>query len=166
MVLNLGRGHGVHVFSLDPACGEFFLTRRAVAIPDKPQRIYSINEGNARTFSPGIKLFLEQCKAGDKPYSLRYTGSMVADVHRTLLYGGVFLYPASSSAPAGKLRLLYEVNPMSRIFEEAGGRAICGVARSPLDIVPTDLHQRSPVILGCKRDVDIVEALLGGEASA
>ena len=166
IVINLGVGHGVHQFSLDPSCGEFFLTRRGVAIPAKPQRIYSCNEGNARTFSPGVRTFLDQCKDGEKPYSLRYTGSMVADVHRTLLYGGVFLYPASSTAPAGKLRLLYEVNPMSRLFEEAGGRAICAVGQSPLDLVPTDLHQRAPVILGCKRDVDILEGLIAAEAAA
>lgn len=166
MVINLGVGLGVHVFSLDPAVGEFFLTRRAVRIPDKPQRIYSINEGNAQTFSPGVKTFLGACKEGDKPYSLRYTGSMVADVHRTLLYGGVFLYPATTSAPAGKLRLLYEVNPMSRLFEEAGGRAICGVGQSPLDVAPGNIHQRAPIILGCKRDVDAVEALIAAEKAA
>jgi hypothetical protein len=90
--------------------------------PEGKSTFYSINEGNAQTFSPDVKSFLGACKEGDKPYSLRYTGSMVADVHRTLLYGGVFLYPATTSAPAGKLRLLYEVNPMSRLFEEAGGR--------------------------------------------
>ena len=164
LVLNLGVGAGVHAFSLDPAIGEFLMTRRDIKIPAAAQRIYSINEGNARTFSPGVKAFLEHAKAGEKPYSARYTGSMVADVHRTLLYGGIFIYPASSSAPSGKLRLLYEVNPMARIFEESGGRAICAAGASPLDLVPATLHQRAPCILGCARDVDMLEAMLAAEA--
>jgi len=165
LVINLGVGSGVHVFSLDPAVGEFFLTRRGLAIPAAPQRIYSINEGSAAGFSSGLAAFLAGCKTGAKPYSARYTGSMVADVHRTLLYGGVFIYPASRAAPAGKLRLLYEANPMSRIVEEAGGRAIAAAGASPLDALPAELHARTAIFLGCRRDVDALEALLAAEAA-
>lgn len=106
-------------------------------------QIYSVNEGNISSFPEPVKKFVDECKSGKKPYSLRYVGSMVADVHRTLLYGGVFMYPASQSSPNGKLRLLYECNPMSMLIEQAGGAATTGTQRI-MDIVPTSIHERAP----------------------
>lgn len=158
-------GDGVHMFSYDPTIGEFLLTRRDVTIPAKPQRIYSCNEANYASFPKGIQRFLDYAKSGDKPYSLRYVGSMVADVHRTLLYGGVFCYAPTKAAPAGKLRLLYEVNPMSFIMEQAGGKATTGTCRA-LDLVPTKVHQRCPIYLGCVRDVDLILSFLADEGEA
>lgn len=104
--LVLTMGDGVDIFTLDPSIGEFLLTHRKVRIPEKPKTIYSVNEGNVATMPAPVQTFIDNCKAAKKPYSLRYVGSMVADVHRTLLYGGIFMYPATSSAPSGKLRLL------------------------------------------------------------
>ena len=151
----------VQVFTLDPSIGEFIHTGQDVMIPDKPKRIYSVNEGNDTLFPPAVRRFIAQCKAAQpKPYSLRYVGSMVADVHRTLLYGGIFMYPSTKAAPAGKLRLLYECNPMSMLMEAAGGRAIWAPGQRVLDKAPTKIHERSPIYLGCTRDVDIIESLL------
>jgi len=127
-------------------------------------QIYSCNEGNYAAFPPGFQRFLDEAKRGEKPYSLRYVGSMVADVHRTLLYGGLFAYGPTLAAPGGKLRLLYEVNPMSMILEQAGGKATTGTG-SPLDIVPTKVHQRCPIYLGCARDVDLVLKFLQEETA-
>jgi fructose-1,6-bisphosphatase I len=158
-------GEGVHMFSYDPSLGEFLLTRRNVMIPEKPQRIYSCNEANYASFPKGFQQFLDFAKSGEKPYSLRYVGSMVADVHRTLLYGGVFCYGPTSAAPAGKLRLLYEVNPMSMIMEQAGGKATTGTQRA-LDVMPTKVHQRVPIYLGCVRDVDLILGFLTAESEA
>lgn len=176
MVLTFGAGSGVHVFSLDPSIGEFLLTRRGLRIPEKPQRIYSCNEGNYAAFPKGFQRFLDDAKKGEKPYSLRYVGSMVADVHRTLLYGGLFAYGPTLAAPGGKLRLLYEVNPMSMIMEEAGGKAVTGLSQaatkdkpegaSPLDIVPTKTHQRAPIYLGCCRDVELILKYLAEDSEA
>jgi len=163
MVLSLGAG--VHIFTLDPSIGEFLLTDTNVRIPDPPQTIYSVNEGNWSSFDEPTKKFIEGAKTAKKPYSLRYVGSMVADVHRTLLYGGVFLYPATRSAPGGKLRLLYECNPMSFLMEQAGGMATTGTHRI-LDIVPTKIHERAPIILGCVRDVTIIQSLYAEHAAA
>jgi fructose-1,6-bisphosphatase I len=162
IVLSMGRGSGVQMFTLDPTIGEFLLTEKAVRIPAKPKTIYSINEGNYASFPAGIKRYIDACKAppaGKKPYTLRYVGSMVADVHRTLIYGGIFLYPSTADAPDGKLRLLYEANPMSFLLEEAGGKASTGDARI-LDVLPSSIHQRVPVILGTPAEVERVEALL------
>ncbi|GMR33412.1 hypothetical protein PMAYCL1PPCAC_03607, partial [Pristionchus mayeri] len=151
----LSTGDGVNGFTLDPSIGEFILTH-----PDmkcKPRgSIYSINEGYAQTWSKGIAEYIRTRKfpeAGKKVYGQRYVGSMVADVHRTLLNGGIFLYPPTASAPSGKLRLLYECNPMAYIMEQAGGVATTGQHRI-LDIQPTAIHQRSPIILGSKDDVE------------
>jgi fructose-1,6-bisphosphatase I len=154
--LVLTTGNGVNIFTLDPSIGEFILTDSNVKIPSKPKTIYSINEGNSVYWYPPVTQFVNYCKElKPTPYSSRYVGSMVSDVHRTILYGGVFLYPADTKSPEGKLRLLYEGNPMSMIVEQAGGISSSGKERI-LDIIPKKIHQRCPIILGCKRDVEMV----------
>jgi fructose-1,6-bisphosphatase I len=161
-------GKGVHAFTLDPSLGEFVLTTENVRIPDKPKTIYSCNEGNYVLWDEPTKKFVENCKnASPKPYSARYIGSMVSDVHRTLLYGGIFFYPADKKSKKGKLRLLYEAAPMAFIMEQAGGRASTGTERI-LDLIPTTIHERSPIFIGCNRDMDAIEKLykeLGGPAA-
>ncbi|XP_014206457.1 fructose-1,6-bisphosphatase 1 [Copidosoma floridanum] len=154
MVLSIGRG--VNGFTYDPAIGEFILTEKNMKIPPKG-KIYSINEGNETTWNKGIKEYIDSKKKppSGKPYSSRYVGSMVADVHRTIKYGGIFMYPATSDNPNGKLRLLYECNPMAYIVKEAGGLASNG-EMSILDIVPSNIHQRSPIFLGSTNDVEDV----------
>ncbi|OGE23895.1 MAG: fructose-bisphosphatase [Candidatus Dadabacteria bacterium RIFCSPHIGHO2_12_FULL_53_21] len=143
-------GYGVNGFTLDPSIGEFCLSHPDMKIP-KAGKTYSVNQGNFLSFPEGVKQFIRYCKAIDKPtnrpYSLRYIGSMVADIHRNLITGGIFLYPATADAPGGKLRLLYECNPMSFIVEQAGGRATDGVTHI-MDIEPRELHQRTPVFIG------------------
>jgi len=160
-------GKGVDVFSLDPSLGEFILTNAKVTIPEKPKTIYSCNEGNYELWDDQTKAYVEQCKKAKKPYSARYIGSMVADVHRTLLYGGIFFYPADKKNKKGKLRLLYEAAPMSMIMEQAGGKSTTGTERV-MDLVPTEIHERCPIYIGCTRDVEAVEALYaaseGGES--
>lgn len=157
--LVLTTGNGVNGFTLDPSIGEFLLTHPNIKIPEKPKTVYSVNEGNSRYWDTATKRFVDEAKSnGKKPYSLRYVGSMVSDVHRTLLYGGVFMYPGDSKSPNGKLRLLYEGNPMAFICEQAGGRAIDGRTRI-LDKQPNSIHCRTPIFLGCKRDVDIIEKM-------
>jgi fructose-1,6-bisphosphatase I len=156
MVYTLGQG--THGFTLNPESGEFLLTHPDIRIPRRG-KIYGINEGNVHSWHPGQRAFVEHLKTPDKPsgrpYSLRYSGAMVADVHRTLLDGGLFMYPADWSdpkKPKAKLRLLYEVAPMGMIVEQAGGRASTGFERV-LDLVPTEYHQRAAVILGSPDDV-------------
>src|SRR5690606_17047860 len=143
-------GKGVHGFTLDPSIGEFLLSHPNMQIPHPGQRIYSTNEGNYLRWSEGQRRFIDYLKGFDgrngKPFSARYVGSMVADLHRTLLYGGIFMYPADARNPNGKLRLQYEAAPMAMIIEAAGGRASTG-ERDILDIVPTDLHQRIPLYI-------------------
>jgi len=160
-----GHGHGVHVFTLDPSIGEFLLSHENIEIPEKG-KIYSINEGNYKYWHPGLKKFIkylqEEDKASSRPYSSRYIGSMVPYVPRTLHYGGIFMYPADSRSPNGKLRLMYECAPTAFLIEEAGGRAIDG-KRNILDIIPSSLHQRTPVFMGSKVDVDMVEHFLSHE---
>ncbi|XP_063383088.1 fructose-1,6-bisphosphatase 1 [Cydia fagiglandana] len=154
MVLSLGTGRGAHGFMYDPSIGEFILTDPSMKIPEKGN-IYSINEGYAAEWEPGLKKYVEEKKSpsSGKAYGARYVGSMVADVHRTIKYGGIFMYPATKSAPNGKLRLLYECNPMSFIVTEAGGVASNG--KIPiLDIEPAAIHQRAPCYLGSKKDVE------------
>ena len=160
LVYTLGRG--VNGFALDPESGEFLLTHPDIRIPRRG-KVYGINEGNAHAWHPGQRAFVEHLKTPDKasgrPYSLRYSGAMVADVHRTLLDGGLFMYPADLSDPAkpkGKLRLLYEVAPMAMIVEQAGGGASTGAGRV-LDQVATEYHQRAPVILGSSDDVAMAD---------
>ncbi|KAG2593175.1 fructose-1,6-bisphosphatase, cytosolic [Panicum virgatum] len=158
--LVLSTGSGVNGFTLDPSLGEFILTHPDIKIPKKG-KIYSVNEGNAKNWDAAVAKFVEKCKYpkdGSPPKSLRYIGSMVADVHRTLLYGGVFLYPADKKSPNGKLRVLYEVFPMSFLMEQAGGQSFTGKERA-LDLVPTKIHERSPVFLGSYDDVEEIKAL-------
>lgn len=150
----LSTGQGVNCFMLDPAIGEFILVERDVKI-QKKGNIYSLNEGYATYFDPAVTEYLQKKKFpedGSAPYGARYVGSMVADVHRTLVYGGIFLYPANVKSPKGKLRLLYECNPMAFIVEQAGGMATTG-AVNVLDIQPENIHQRVPVVLGSSEDV-------------
>jgi fructose-1,6-bisphosphatase I len=150
MVLTLGAG--VDMYVLDPLLGDFLLVQEGLRIPEA-KKIYSINEAYVNDFEPGMRDYLEYTHASG--YTSRYIGSMVADVHRTLLKGGVFLYPATRKAPEGKLRLLYEANPMALLVEQAGGAAAAGAGRI-LEVVPEDLHQRTPVILGSPAEVEQV----------
>ena len=157
-------GRGVFGFTLDPSVGEFLLSHDNIRIPEH-KGIYSVNEGNYEKWSTGMKHYIDWCKKDipeqkKKAYSLRYIGSMVADVHRTLLYGGVFLYPADVKSNKGKLRLLYEANPMSFVIEQAGGKATDGQGNRLLDIVPEGLHQRTPLVVGSPKNVDEVEKFL------
>lgn len=145
-------GHGVHGFTLDPSVGEFLLSHENISIPEKG-KIYSINEGNSKYWLSGTSVYIERLKASEKGYSARYVGSLVADFHRNLLKGGVFLYPADKKSKNGKLRLLYEANPLAFICEQAGGAASNGEKRI-LEVVPGELHQRIPLIIGSKADVE------------
>jgi fructose-1,6-bisphosphatase I len=158
-------GNGVHGFTLDPAFGEFILSHKNIQTPKKA-KIYSINEGNYLYWHPGLKKYIKYLQDEDKetsrPYSSRYIGSMVADIHRNLLYGGIFMYPADSRNPNGKLRLMYECNPMAFIIEQAGGRASNGKMRI-LDIQPEKLHQRVPIFIGSEEDVKMVEKFMAEE---
>ena len=155
-------GHGVHGFTYDPSCGEFLLSHEDIKIPRKG-KYYSANEGNYHSWHDGIKKYVDYIKETDKatgrPMGTRYIGSLVADVHRTLLYGGIFLYPGSVKKPEGKLRLLYEASPLAMIVEQAGGKAISDTERI-LDIVPRELHQRTPLIIGSPDDVDLAQSFL------
>jgi fructose-1,6-bisphosphatase I len=164
-ILVYAAGHGVHGFTLDPAFGEFLLSHENIKTPKKG-KIYSINEGNYKYWHPGLKKYIkwlqEEEKETDRPYSSRYIGSMVADIHRNLLYGGIFMYPADSRSPKGKLRLMYECNPMAFIVEAAGGRATNGKQRI-LEIKPESLHQRTPIFIGSSEDVITVEDFMAKE---
>jgi len=155
-------GQGTHGFTLNPETGEFLLTHPDIRIPRRG-KIYGINEGNFASWHPGQRAFVEYLRTPDRadgrPYSLRYSGAMVADVHRTLLDGGLFMYPADVSDPARpkpKLRLLYEVAPMAFVIEQAGGRASTGTERA-LHLRATEYHQRAAVILGSPDDVAMAE---------
>ncbi|CAN6833342.1 unnamed protein product [Brassica oleracea] len=163
-MLVLSTGTGVHGFTLDPSLGEFILTHPDIKIPNKGN-IYSVNEGNAQNWDGPTTKYVERCKYpkdGSPAKSLRYVGSMVADVHRTLLYGGIFLYPADKKSPNGKLRVLYEVFPMAFLMEQAGGQAFTGKKRA-LDLVPKKIHERSPIFLGSYDDVEEIKALYAAE---
>lgn len=155
------QGGGVHGFCLDPTIGEFVHTRVNMQFPkDGGKTIFACNEGNSNYWDEPIKKSIAIFKEGPKPYSARYVGSMVADIHRTLLYGGIFLYPADNKSPKGKLRCLYEGIPMAMITEQAGGIASAGMFEGKiqrvLDIVPDAIHCKCPIIMGGKRDVQIV----------
>ena len=158
-IMVLSFGDGVNGFTLDTAIGEFILTHKDIKIPKKG-KIYSINEGNAIAFDKAVETYVEMCKRPKvgKHKKARYIGSMVADVHRTLLYGGIFMYPPSEANPRGKLRLLYELSPMSFLIEAAGGRAIDGKV-DVLDIQPKEIHERAPVFLGSADDVTELQKL-------
>ncbi|KAG7092454.1 Fructose-1,6-bisphosphatase, cytosolic [Marasmius oreades] len=147
-------GQGVNGYTLDPSLGEFILTHPSIKIPSRG-KIYSFNEGNSMYFHPPVVNYLKSIKYptnGKSPYSARYIGSMVADVHRTLLYGGIFGYPDDKKSKSGKLRLLYEAFPMAYLTEQAGGIATTGKKRI-LDIIPTNIHERCPVFLGSRDDL-------------
>ncbi|GAB0494960.1 hypothetical protein MMPV_006257 [Pyropia vietnamensis] len=151
----LTTGDGVNGFTLDPQIGEFVLTHPKITIPSRG-KIYSFNEANEPAWDPVLREYITNLKTGNnrsgKPYSSRYIGSMVADVHRTLIYGGIFGYPADKKNPNGKLRLLYECAPMSFLVEQAGGMSTTGSERV-LDVIPKEVHQRLPLILGSSEDV-------------
>jgi fructose-1,6-bisphosphatase I len=155
-------GKGVNGFTLDPSIGEFCLSHPDMKIPEDG-KIYSINEGNYVHFPEGVKKYLKYAqvedKASNRPYTSRYIGSMVADIHRNLIKGGIYMYPTTSSSPNGKLRLMYECNPMAFIIEQAGGVASDGVSRI-MEIEPTELHQRTAVYIGSRKMVEMVESLL------
>lgn len=151
-------GLGVSLFTLDPSIGEFILMERRVQIPDHGA-IYSINEGSYNSWDYGLKKYIKYCQEEDpetsRPYSARYIGSMVADIHRTLIKGGIFIYPHSKKYPEGKLRLMYECNPLSFIIEQAGGMASNGEKRI-MEIQPEAIHERTPIYIGSKRNVEKV----------
>ncbi len=161
-------GQGVDMFTYDHTIGEFLLSASRVVMPSKG-RIYSINEGNSINWNEGTRRYVEYVKqqdaATERPYSLRYIGTAVADVHRTLIYGGCFLYPADRNSPNGKLRLMYEVNPLAMLVEQAGGLAIDGTRRV-LDIEPASLHQRTPLICGSREDVLRAREFMIGDDSS
>jgi fructose-1,6-bisphosphatase I len=150
-------GLGVDMFVLDPAYGAFIRVAEGVKIP-RANKCYSANEGNRLSFPQGYQDYLSW--AQERGYSSRYVGAMVADVHRILLQGGVFMYPPTKKAPTGKLRLMYEANPMSMIVEQAGGKAMSAPDQRILEVQPTDIHQRVPVVLGSADEVDhVIERL-------
>ena len=161
-ILAYTTGMGVSAFTLDPSLGEFILSDDDYKIPEHG-RIYSINEGSYNTWSEGLKKYIKYCQEEDeetgRPYSARYIGSMVADIHRTLIKGGIFIYPSSKLYPKGKLRLMYECNPLSFMIEQAGGMAINGEKRI-LDIVPQAIHERTPIFIGSKKNVLMAKSFL------
>ncbi len=155
-------GQGVNGFTLDPSIGCFCLSYPDISIPDQGHT-YSVNEGNYLKFPAGVKQYLKFCQSIDekdnRPYTSRYIGSLVADFHRNMLKGGIFLYPSGTNAPNGKLRLLYEGNPLAFIVEQAGGKATNGYQRI-LDLSPVELHQRTPFYIGSTHMVDKLGQLL------
>jgi fructose-1,6-bisphosphatase I len=155
-------GNGVNGFTLDPSIGEFCLSHPGIKTP-YDGRIYSINEGNYIYFPAGIKKYIKYCQEKDeesgRPYTSRYIGSLVSDFHRNLLMGGVFLYPQNENAPKGKLRLVYECNPVAFIAEQAGGAASNGKERI-LNAKPVSLHERSPFYAGSENMVRKIEEFL------
>jgi fructose-1,6-bisphosphatase I len=155
-------GNGVHGFTCDPSLGVFYLSHENMQIP-QDGTIYSINEGNYLKFPLGVKKYLKYCQEIDpptnRPYTSRYIGSLVSDFHRNLLKGGIYMYPSTASAPKGKLRLLYECNPMAFLMEQAGGVALDGEKRI-MEIIPTELHQRIPFFCGSKNMVNDARLML------
>lgn len=155
-------GNGVNGFTLDPSIGEYCLSHPDIKTPAKGN-IYSLNQGNYSKYPQGVKEYINYCqqeeKSSNRPYSLRYIGSMVADFHRNLIKGGIFIYPSAQNAPKGKLRLLYECNPLALVVEQAGGRATDGSKRI-LDIQPSELHQRTPIFIGSEEMVKQAEDFL------
>ncbi len=155
---------GVNGFTLDQSIGEFTLSHPDIKCPDKG-KIYSVNHGNFFQYDEKVKQYITACQKKDKsnggPYTQRYIGSMVADVHRNLIKGGIFMYPGTTDKPKGKLRLLYECNPFAFIVEKAGGKATNGVIRI-LDVQPTELHQRTPLFIGSKGMMEELEGYING----
>ncbi len=157
-------GQGVHGFTLEPGIGEYLLSHENIRIPEKGT-IYAANEGNYQKWTAGTKKYFDDLKVHDKatgrPYSGRYSGCLVADLHRMLLGGGIYLYPGEVDKPEGKLRLLYEANPLAFVVEQAGGKASTGMSRI-LEVEPKKLHQRVPLIIGSRRDVETADAFIQG----
>lgn len=152
------KGQGVHGFTLDPTVGEFFLSHPNIQLADFA-RVYSVNEGYANQWNPKLRGYIESLKNGDKTWRARYIGSLVADFHRNLLKGGVFMYPGTQKTPQGKLRLLYEAFPMALIAENARGKASDGTC-DILDLEPQQHHQRTPLFVGNSKNVeDVLQAL-------
>ncbi len=155
-------GHGVNGFTLDPSVGEFLLSHPSITTP-KRGKVYSINEGNTESFDEGLQEYIRWVQHHDKetsrPYKTRYIGSFVSDFHRNLLKGGIYIYPATKKNKEGKLRLMYESNPMAFIVEQAGGRATNGHERI-LDIQPSKLHQRTPLFIGSEEMVKRAESFM------
>ena len=155
-------GTGVHGFTLDPSIGEFILSHPNMRMPEPPKKVYSVNEAYFTRWSRGQQRLVSHLK-NEGGFGSRYIGSMVADIHRTLLQGGLFMYPSEVAKPEGKLRLLYEAAPMAFILEQAGGRASTGT-QEVRDIVPTSLHQRVPIYAGSREFVDMAEEMLAQDA--
>ncbi|HMC66139.1 MAG TPA: class 1 fructose-bisphosphatase [Gemmataceae bacterium] len=153
-------GNGVSGFTLDPSIGAFVISHERITMPPRGT-IYSVNEANADSFPEPYRRYLAHLRAGKtgRTYSSRYIGSLVADFHRTLLKGGVFLYPPTKHYPGGKLRLLYEANPIAFLAEQAGGRATNG-KQEILDVTPTDLHQRTPLLVGSREEIGLLMEML------
>ena len=160
LVYTTGVESGVHGFTLDPSIGEFLLSHRDIRIPDPPAKVYSVNEAYYARWSRGQQRLVDHFRGvngeGGGGYKSRYIGSLVSDFHRTLLQGGLFMYPPDSKAPGGKLRVLYEAAPLALVCEAAGGRASDG-SRDILDIVPEGLHDRTPLFIGATSLVDLAE---------
>jgi fructose-1,6-bisphosphatase I len=155
-------GAGVHGFTLDPSIGEFLLSHPLMRIAEPPKKVYSINEAYYTRWSREQQRLVTHLKT-DGGFGSRYIGSFVADIHRTILQGGLFMYPADQDSPEGKLRLMYEANPMAMVIEQAGGKASDGCRRI-LDIEPEALHQRTPLYMGSKEFVGLAEEYLAGRA--
>jgi fructose-1,6-bisphosphatase I len=159
-------GQGVHGFTLDPQIGEYVLSHESMKMPSRGS-IYAVNEGNYHKWPAGMQRYIDQLKIRDKakgrPYTGRYSGCLVADLHRVLLCGGIYLYPAEIEKPEGKLRLMYEGNPLAMVVEQAGGLASTGTRRV-LDVEPSTLHQRVPLLIGSREDVLEAEATVKGSA--
>jgi len=157
-------GQGAHGFTLDPSIGEFLLSHPNIRIPDVG-RYLSVNDSYEQHWDDNVRSLMRKYKGledGRKAMSTRYVGSLVADFHRNLLGGGIFAYPANAKSPKGKLRLLYEANPLAFIVEQAGGAA-CDGAQRVLDIPPTELHQRTPLYIGSKNEVDLAQRVVAGQ---
>jgi fructose-1,6-bisphosphatase I len=156
-------GNGVDAFTLDSSIGDFCLSHPDIKIP-QDGTIYSINDGNYDRFEQGVKNYVDYCRNSTikEAYSARYIGSMVSDFHRNLLKGGIFMYPATTDSPHGKLRLMFESNPIAFITEQAGGKATTGDGTRILDLEPTEIHQRNPVFMGSPNMVDKAEWFIKG----
>src|SRR4051794_19690007 len=160
-------GQGAHGFTLDPSIGEFLLSHPNIRIPETG-RYLSVNDSYEELWDDNVRMIMKKYKGLDgtsKALSTRYVGSLVADFHRNLLGGGIFAYPANRKTPRGKLRLLYEANPLAFIVEQAGGLA-CDGAQRILDVQPTELHQRTPLYIGSKNEVDLARQMLSGQPAA
>ena len=162
-VMMLTLGDGVDMFVLDPSIGAFVRVAERIRMPAR-NKVYSLNEGNRLSLPAGYQRYLQWAQSNG--YSSRYVGAMVGDVHRVLLQGGVFMYPPTQKAPKGKLRLMYEANPMAMLVEQAGGKALAAPGQRILDVQPEGIHQRTCVVLGSPEEVDQVMAQVKGEVAS